>query len=329
MANGSSNTPSPDRVFRGSMPRWPNDGGRTVVDKVSPATGCIAPPIPQRSLTYPYPPGTMTFRLLPVCSPEMPSRHDHHGRKSGSASRSFSPLGVLEMANKYPYVASAGPIMKTVSLLRRSFPKEVTADTLRKLGVAPKNESYVINVLRFLGVIDDEGMKVDNRARALVNHDENAFKEAFGALVREAYEELFELHGEASWSLDRNSLTQFFRTTDHSSDVVGTRQAATFAALAAISGHAEVPAPKAASQAPKRATALRPGRSNGKREATDRMSEDVPASGSAGSLLPPASSGTVGLTVRIEVNLPAAGDQETYDRIFRSIRENLIDGKST
>ena len=64
------------------------------------------------------------------------------------------------MANKYPYVASAGPLVKAVSHLRKSFPKEVTADTLRKLGVAPKNESYVINVLRFLGVVDEEGKKV-------------------------------------------------------------------------------------------------------------------------------------------------------------------------
>jgi hypothetical protein len=40
------------------------------------------------------------------------------------------------------------------------------------------------------------------------------------------------------------------------------------------------------------------------------------------------SSQRVGLTVRIEVNLPANGDQETYDRIFRSIRKNLIDGES-
>jgi hypothetical protein len=30
--------------------------------------------------------------------------------------------------------------------------------------------------------------------------------------------------------------------------------------------------------------------------------------------------------VRIEINLPADGDQETYDRIFKSIRENLLNG---
>ena len=34
----------------------------------------------------------------------------------------------------------------------------------------------------------------------------------------------------------------------------------------------------------------------------------------------------LGLTVRIEINLPATGDQETYDKIFKSIRENLLNG---
>jgi len=31
------------------------------------------------------------------------------------------------------------------------------------------------------------------------------------------------------------------------------------------------------------------------------------------------------LTVRIEINLPAEGSQETYDNIFKSIKANLID----
>jgi hypothetical protein len=32
----------------------------------------------------------------------------------------------------------------------------------------------------------------------------------------------------------------------------------------------------------------------------------------------------VGLTVRIEINLPANGTQATYDNIFQSIRKNLL-----
>ena len=35
----------------------------------------------------------------------------------------------------------------------------------------------------------------------------------------------------------------------------------------------------------------------------------------------------MGLTVRIEINLPPAADKETYDHIFKSIRENLIDAE--
>lgn len=227
------------------------------------------------------------------------------------------------MANKYPYVASAGPLVKTVAHLRRSFPKEVTADTLRKLGVAPKNESYVINVLRFLGVVDDEGKKVDAKAKAFVQHQEAAFASELEKVVREAYEELFELHGDAAWSLDRGALTQFFRTSDHSTEVVGTRQAGTFSALAALSGHAAVPTPKTAgvakkSQAPTATSAAR------KKAASSKAQVDL--SSIEQKSAEEAKQSSVGLTVRIEVNLPASGDQETYDRIFLSIRKNLING---
>ena len=34
----------------------------------------------------------------------------------------------------------------------------------------------------------------------------------------------------------------------------------------------------------------------------------------------------IGLTLRIEINLPADGTKETYDNIFKSIKENFIDG---
>ena len=224
------------------------------------------------------------------------------------------------MANKYPYVPSAGPLTKTVTHLRKSFPKEVTAETLRKLGVAPKNESYVINVLRFLGVLDDEGKKVEAKSAAFLQHQEAAFATEIGKVVKEAYEELFELHGDDAWKLDRGALTQFFRTTDHSSDVVGSRQASTFAALASLSGQADAPVQKVASTSPRKAAAPKPVTTQVAAKSEAAKTDDIK--------IKPAQHGEagVGLTVRIEVNLPASGDQATYDAIFRSIRKNLIDG---
>lgn len=227
------------------------------------------------------------------------------------------------MANKYPYVPSAGPLTKTVAHLRKSFPKEVTADTLRKLGVAPKNESYVINVLRFIGVIDEEGKKVDANAKAFVQHDQEAFESALAGLVRDAYEELFEIHGQDAWSLNRNQLTQFFRTTDHSSEVVGIRQAGTFSALALLTGKAQASAARPGPDSIKRQPASSPAkRATRVSKSTENASRSRESEADVGTDRAP-----VGLTVRIEVNLPASGDQETYDRIFRSIRENLINGK--
>ena len=225
------------------------------------------------------------------------------------------------MANKYPYVASAGPLVKTIDhLRRRSFPREVTAETLRKLGVAPKNESYVINVLRFLGILDDDGNKVDEKANAFVQHKEEEFQKQFETIVVDAYEELFELHGNDTWSMDRGSLTQFFRTSDHSTEIVGTRQAGTFTYLAALSGHAELPQPR---EAPSRKLSSRKDRTTTtKKQAPAPAEAHKPAARKEGS-----PEQRVGLTVRIEVNLPADGDQQTYDRIFRSIRKNLIAGE--
>jgi hypothetical protein len=224
------------------------------------------------------------------------------------------------MAKKFPYVHSAGPLVRTIEHLRKSFPKEVTADTLRKLGVAPKNETYVINVLRFLGTIDDEGKKVAAKSKAFLQHKDEAFQGEFAILVKEAYEELFELHGDASWELDRATLTQFFRTTDHSSDIVGKRQAGTFANLSGLSGHSTVPA--AAKPAVKKTSeASEASKRAAKPKVTAKKAE------SEGKHTGTPVNRQVGLTVRVEVNLPAEGDQQTYDRIFRSIRKNLIDGE--
>jgi hypothetical protein len=126
------------------------------------------------------------------------------------------------------------------------------------------------------------------------------------------------LHGDTAWELPFDSLISFFRNTDQTSDVVGRRQASTFQALAGLAGHGEAPSPPKPKQA-KEPKAKTTKSNQGKAEAPV-----VPAAA------PPAGNGTqrdVGLTVRIEVNLPPAADQETYDRIFRSIRENLLNAK--
>jgi hypothetical protein len=223
----------------------------------------------------------------------------------------------VSLAEKtHPYISGSGAITSAVNLLRKNFPAKVTADTLKKLSIAPNNESYLLNILRFIGVIDAEGNKTDKATATFNKHDDTEFQQAFEKIVKEAYSELFGLRGEDAWTLDDNALISFFRNADQTSDLVGRRQAGTFQSLAALAGHGELPKPKASKE---------PRIKNEKAKASIQSEAVVQAKGTGGPGQP--GQRDFGLTVRIEVNLPQAADQDTYDRIFRSIRENLLNGK--
>ena len=222
------------------------------------------------------------------------------------------------MSGRHPYVTSPSYLVKIVEQFRKSFPPVVVADTLRKLGIAPRNESYVLNTLRYVGLIDQSGNRSDSAISVFSQHDDEAFSGEFGKLVAVAYRDLFDLHGDDPWLLDKDALITFFRTTDQTTDRVGQLQAKTFQILAEFSGRSGV---EEASDTVQQASS--------KPDAGEESRE--PIQSATDSSLYEAADGDrersfgIGLTVRIEINLPADGDQATYDRIFGSIRKNLLD----
>lgn len=229
------------------------------------------------------------------------------------------------MADKHPYSGISG-LTQTVAQLRRSFPAQFGSDTMKKLGIAPNNESYVLNTLRFLGVLDEEGKKGQKAGSVFNQHEDEDFQRGFAELASSAYSDLFELHGDEAWSLPTSKLIAYFRHTDSTSDVVGKKQAATFQALGQLSGKVDGVARASAQRtkatdasAPKRAerTARPKAATQPAKADTPPHIEVAPAGGQPSPMA---------LTVRVEINLPAGGDQETYDRIFKSIRENLLNG---
>lgn len=234
--------------------------------------------------------------------------------------------------DKHPYMSGTAGIMQVAAHFRKSFPAQVSAETLKKLAIAPNNESYVLNILRFLGVLEIDGSKTSTAASVFNQHEDTAFQEGFGKLVKNSYADLFSLHGDDAWTLPVNKLISFFRNSDHTSAIVGQRQASTFQALAVLSGKTDGTAPKTVA-----AKASQPKTPKKVPNSPKPQSLVVPDKGTKSSPLaaaainnPGAGNGAdVGLTVRIEINLPASGDQETYDRIFKSIRENLLNAKAS
>lgn len=220
-----------------------------------------------------------------------------------------------QLAEKHPYAPGPGGISAAINQFRKSFPTTVTAETLKSLAIAPMNESYIINVLRFIGAVDKDGKRTEKAATVFSHHDDADFHKAFEEMVKTAYGDLFSLHGNEAWSLDTNKLISFFRSKDKTTDLVGQRQATTFQLLSSFAGHGAPLAPAQKSSA----------KSKAGKPARQKTVKEITRSG--GTQANNTLARDVGLTVRIEVNLPAAGDQETYDRIFRSIRENLLDAK--
>lgn len=219
----------------------------------------------------------------------------------------------------HPYISGPGSIIQMIGFLRKNFPANVNSDTVRKFAIAPNNESYVINALQFIGVINEEGKRTPKGQDVFVLGDD-AFPKAFEALIREAYKDLFEIRADAAWTLNKNELTSYFRTTDKTSEIIGGRQAGLFQAFRALAGHEQVIEKPSSNHTARPKIAKPKAATRAKSKSLDTEKQETTNSE------PEARGGRRdwAMTVRIEVNLPANGSQETYDAIFKSIRSNLI-----
>lgn len=220
------------------------------------------------------------------------------------------------MSDTHPYISGPGNIAKMIGQLRKSFPTTITSDIIKRLGIASNNESRVINVLQYIGVIDSDGKKTSEASKIFAHHKDEEFAKAFEAPVKKSYSALFELHGDDSWNLDEDVLITFFRQSDQTSAAIGKRQASTFNVLAGLSGHGELPAQRTAKAKNKSADKKKINKGTPKNIVKDKTPKDPNTVD--------VTEKNIGLTVRIEINLPADGTKETYDNIFKSIRENLI-----
>lgn len=217
----------------------------------------------------------------------------------------------------YPYIPSGGLIQTAFQQFRKSFPAKVDSETLKKLGIAPSNEGAMINIIKFLKFTDKDNQRTQEGSQLFNTHDDQKFGQALESSIRSSYSELFDLHNEGAWTLDRDALISFFRNSDQTSAVTGARQALTFQTLASLAG-------KRAEQVASRPLGARGG-NGGEKKAPQKKKVPKPEPQIASSpLADDSGKSAVGLTVRIEINLPANGSQATYDNIFQSIRKNLL-----
>lgn len=223
------------------------------------------------------------------------------------------------MADRHPYLSGIGAIHQSINHLRKSFPNEITSETLKKLGIAKNNESAVISILKFINVIDEKGAKTEQAAKTFVIHSDDEFQKEFSTHVKDAYSDLFELYKEDAWTLDVDKLISFFRQSDQTSYNVGKYQTGTFQALATLAGKLDANVTKSSKVKTSKTTKNSVVASEKQKKGKGLELNNNNTQPNGGS--------DIGLTVRVEINLPANADKDTYDAIFKSIRENLIEIK--
>jgi Family of unknown function (DUF5343) len=226
----------------------------------------------------------------------------------------------------YPYISGQAGLVQTFSQLRKGFPGKVDAGYLQRFKIAPANESYVISILRFLGLIDEDGNRVEDKTEYFFGND-GSFKSGLEGTLRRAYSQVFDEMGDGALDAPKGDLTHWFRASDKTSDLVGQRQASTFQTLAALAGHGDLPAARPVPA--KKTTAATQGSAAKKTTAkmttpTEQVEKPGGDDGSSGGDGGGKNRQDVGLTVRIEVNLPPGGDADTYDAIFASIKKHLM-----
>jgi uncharacterized protein DUF5343 len=224
----------------------------------------------------------------------------------------------------YPYTSGQAALTQAFAQLRKGGPSKIDAGYLQRFNIAPANESYVISILRFLGLVDEDGSRVEGESDYLFGSDDK-FKTGLEKAIRSAYSQLFDEMSDA-FGEEQQNLVHWFRAADKTSEVVGKRQASTFLTLGALAGYGDLPVARANGQktatsaggtTKKKTAAAAP---SGRQQPTDGVADEEKKT----SLGNPGSEREFGLSVKVEVNLPSGGDAATYDAIFASIKKHLM-----
>jgi len=228
----------------------------------------------------------------------------------------------------HPYTTTIHGLDALINRLRHEFPDRVTPETLRTWSIGRSNESSLLATLRFVGVVDEDRHTLPQAREVFRASSDEVFTKAFATMVKEAYSELFEKHGDRAWTLSRDSLISFMREADHSSARVGDLQAVTFQALARHAGEGvvQIRTPSAAG----RRQAVRSGgngverrsRGSGRGMADDGDGVRIVHAGSDPSN-GARDSGHASSFV-INIHLPVTEDPDVYDSIFRSLLNHLL-----
>jgi hypothetical protein len=204
----------------------------------------------------------------------------------------------------YPYVYNSGTLKKFIQIIPdAATPTKVTQEYLEAAGFKSKNDRAIIPVLKFIGFLSGDGTTTQDYA---LLRDKSQTGAVMASHIRKGYSELFGMFPDAN-DKPNEALRNFFATKISAGGtalglIVSTFktlcETADFGASAPVSAEIEEP----------------------------RVERPISRSLR---LSPIPESGGVTINLNIQLQLPPTEDASIYDKIFKSLKEHLIERKST
>jgi hypothetical protein len=202
------------------------------------------------------------------------------------------------MNTDVPYMASVSNLPKILDAIQRgAVPPTFNRDFLVDLGFTSSQDRPIINLLKYLGLLDTSGRPQDPY-KSFVDHTKS--KKVLAERLAKSYDDLY-ASDKTAHTKTVTQLTGWFKTKTGKGAAVAEKMARTFKTLAEYSDFTSTVAPAPSAESPKVAT-------EPKKISTEHKELVSP----------------LGLVYRIEVHLPETQNVETYRAIFRALREELI-----
>ncbi|OJU43632.1 MAG: hypothetical protein BGN98_10485 [Microbacterium sp. 69-7] len=185
-------------------------------------------------------------------------------------------------------------------------PDRFTQKFLEGLGFPSSNDRTLINVMKALGFIDENGVP---RKRYHEYLDQTRSAEVLATGIREAYADLFKINRNAQ-SMSTSDVKNKMKTLSEGqfSDRVVSLMASTFTTLVKFADFNAAPAEPAPSFDPEQGAGA-------EINASPQPDTHHPRENRRGSSL--------GLVYNINIHLPESRDPAVYDALFRALKEHL------
>lgn len=202
---------------------------------------------------------------------------------------------------EYPYLTKTSAIKTFLSKVQETgIPAAVSQKHLASIGLASSNDRPLIPLFRALGFINQSGVPTEvyrsykNRAEA---------KKVLARAILKAYSGLYATYPDAH-KLDNETLANYFRTRTGASERTVSAIVNTFKTLCESADFGEI-------------ETIEEEKEPEKREIVSKDERKTRA-------LPPSFS-TPAITINIQLQLPITENEAVYEKLFASLRKNLLE----